>query len=512
MKFNKLLYVSCLVPLMLTSCKKQEQEEVIDERIDSDVIFFNDDSIINTNFGGLGVEWGTYEDNKKLIPDAKTKITNAVDYLNPCIVRCMFNYDWICSDLNTYNNDDKNDDTWTYDFSNERMISCCEVLEYCQNNNIDVAFGGWNVIGNADPTLDEWGMMEDCTSDPRWATMTADILNYLVNDKGYTCIKWFVNTNEPNWTGLVGQSKMAHNNFQKWSQGVRNVRNKLDSYGLNSIDIVGGDTTGFGDVALEYMEGISTQLKDILHNYGAHFYIDNRSIITNTFQDYLTQLYTGIKANDSNLGVTKPFYIWEAGLSTGKNSDTDCNALIRNVSYGTMMADYTVQAVLAGINGVCYWDLDDAMHFMYSSNGNTPKEWGMFSTLASAPISDQDYRPWFYSSVLLSNALQRGSKVFKTKVNTELNTIASVSSDNTDGNIIVVNHGIKSVNAKLLLQHQVTNTSHVYVYIYNENSLRIDQDAKVEPNIVIDGSINDILEITIPSSSLVVISSSRIGG
>lgn len=476
-----------------------------------DVITFKDDNLIKESFGGIGVEWGTYEDTNKLIPDYQQKIIKAVDYLKPSIVRCMFNYDWIMDNLDDKGNDNKDDDTWTYNFASAKFNDLCEVLDYCQDHDIDVAFGGWNVIGNADETLDIWDMIKDNTADIRWAKMTKDILDYLVNKKGYTCIKWFVNTNEPNWTGTIGSSKMAYNTYAKWEQGVRNVREALDSVNLQNVDIVGGDTTGFGEVALEYLSNISTNLTSVVNNYGAHFYVGNIDLAENKFKDNLTALYNGIKANDSRLGKTVPFYIWESGLLDGKNVETDCQAFIQNYNYGYRMADYTLQAVLSGIDGVCYWDLDDAMHFMYTNGIMTPKEWGMFSTLASASIKDQEYRPWYYSSVLLSHALKKTNLVYKPNMDTDLNIVASKTCDHENGYILAVNHTQNPIEAKLLLESAVKNNEKTYVYIYKEGYLTLDQNGKIAPTQVINKSINNILDITIPNNSLVVISSCPIG-
>lgn len=477
----------------------------------TDAIAFNEDNLLKSSFGGIGVEWGTYEDTKKLIPDYQDKIIKAVDYLKPSIVRCMFNYDWIVGNLDDKGNEDKTDDIWTYDFAAPKFSDLCEVLDYCQDHNIDVAFGGWNVIGNADEELDEWNMIKENTADLRWAKMTKDILNQLVNNKGYTCIKWFVNTNEPNWTGTIGSSKMAYNTYEKWEQGVRNVRAALDEVNLQNIDIVGGDTTGFGQVALEYMENISKNLTTVVNNYGAHFYVGNIDLLENNFKTYLTTLYDGIKANDARLGDSVPFYIWESGLLDGKNVETDCQAFIQNYNYGYRMADYTVQAILSGVDGVCYWDLDDAMHFMYTNGIMTPKEWGMFSTLASASIKDQEYRPWYYSSVLLSHALKKGNLVYKPNKETDLNIVASKTSDGKDGYIVAVNHTQNAIDAKLLLESAVSNNEKTYVYIYKEGYLKLDSNGKIVPNQVINKSINNIFNITIPTNSLVVISSSPIG-
>ncbi len=497
-----------LIMMISSSCSCNDEQD--DKTDDNGIICFNTSNIVNNDFGGLGVEWGTYEDTKKIVPDAWTRITNAVDYLKPSIVRCMFNLDWICYDLDKKGTTDKNDDTWKYDFTSVHMEDCCDVLEYCQNNDIIVAFGFWNVIGNADTSVDTWGMIQDCSSDIRWAKMTADVLDYLVNIKGFTCIKYFVNTNEPNYTGNVGSSKMAYNTYAKWEQGVRQVRTKIDSIGLNNIDIVGGDTTGFGKVALDYLKNISINLKSILNNYGCHFYISNIDISKRNFYSYLSQLYKGIKENDKNV-VNKKFYIWEAGLYDGKDAATDCNLYIQNYNYGYRMADYTLQAIQAGLDGVCYWDLDDGMHYMYNATGTTPKEWGMFSTYTGATIKDQEYRPWYYSSVMLTNILKRHNTMYFDSKHTTLTCIGTTTQDKSNGAIVIVNHNQSKITAKVCLQETVTNNEKTYVYIYKEGELLLDTNGKILPNYEYNTSINSIYELEIPTGAVVILSSNKIG-
>lgn len=504
MKKILLFIIIGLFITMIAGCENNKETD------DINIICFDKSTIINTNFGGLGVEWGTYEDENKLVPDAWDRIYSAVDYLKPQIVRCMFNLDWICYDLDTKGNSDKNDDTWKYDFTSDHMESCCNVLEYCQNNDIDVAFGFWNVIGNANTSVDIWGMMEDCSSDIRWAKMTADVLDYLVNDKGFTCIKYFVNTNEPNYTGVKGSSKMAYNTYEKWETGVRQVRAKLDAIGLNNIDIVGGDTTGFGEVALSYLKNISSNLNNVVNNYGAHFYISNLDISKRNFYNYLSQVVKGIEERDKN-AKNKKMYIWEAGLLDGKDNQTDCNSYIQNYSYGYRMADYTLQAIQAGMDGVCYWDLDDAMHYMYTESGQTPKEWGMFSTYASASIKDQEYRPWYYSSVMLTNILRRTNNIYDDSSDTTLTSIATTTADKKDGSIILVNHNQTAVKTKVILDDAVSNNTKTYVYIYKEGKLLLDNNGKILPNLEYDKSINSLFEIEVPSGSMIILTSSKIG-
>ena len=167
-------------------------------------------------------------------------------------------------------------------------------------------------------------------------------------------------TNEPNYIGNVGSSKNAYNTYEKWKTGVKNVKAEFTAREID-LDIVGGDVTASGTGFNEYLMGVAREMTDVVHNYGVHLYVSNYPIDTGTFETDLKENYDQIKKTDPKLGDEHRIIIWESGLLDGKNATTDCNSYIANYSYGIRMADFTVQSVLAGVNGICYWDLDDAI-------------------------------------------------------------------------------------------------------------------------------------------------------
>ena len=331
---------SCLCTIM--GCKE-------DKPLDKENIVFNDENIVTraNSFEGLGVEWGTYEDPDKLTSDSWERTLNILQRLNPQVVRCMLNYDWFIVNFDDKKDDDKTNDTWEYNFSNKLMNNTINILRYCDDHDIEVAFGCWNVPGNV--RADEYGMMEEVTSDIRWATMTADILEYLIKFQGIRCIKYFVNSNEPNYRGMEGYSKNYNNTFDKWAQGVKNVRKALDDRGFTQIGIVGGDTTGF-EGTKEYFQGISSDesIRNAVADYGFHVYCPNMTIDTGDLAVRIKELYSQNKERDAELGEKRMPHIWEAGLYDGKIQEIDSNAFIANFSYGLRMADYTLQCAIAG--------------------------------------------------------------------------------------------------------------------------------------------------------------------
>ena len=506
------LLSSCLTAMV--GCNTQGKGKV-----DKDNLVFDKKGIVLDNFEGLGVEWGTYEDPDKLSSGSWERSLKIMDRLNPQVTRCMLNYDWFITNFDDKFDSDKSNDTWEYNFSNKLMNNTIDVLRYCDDHNIDVAFGCWNVPGSLGK--DEYNMFTEVTSDARWATMTADILEYLIKFQGIKCIKYFVNSNEPNYSGVEGKSKNYNNTFEVWAKGVKNVRKALDDRGFNDIKIIGGDTTGF-EGTIEYFNGISKsdELKEAVGDYGFHVYCPNMIIDTGDLAVRIRDIYDQVKKNDKDLGVKRIPHIWEAGLYDGKNAETDSNAYIANYSYGLRMADYTLQCAIAGVNSIVYWDFDDGMHFMYNADGTmTSKGWGMFSSLSTDSAMKQRLRPWYHSSVLLTNLMRKGSKIIDNpandpEVDNTFRSMAVVGEDNTYAGVVAINRGILPVTKTFRVAEEflsnATTPNKIYVYIYNESDLKIGEDGFVKENQVLDLSLKDEIEISVPQNSMVILSSKEL--
>ena len=487
------LLSSCLFTAMGCQSNNNKSKEV-----DQENVVFKKDNIVLNNFEGLGVEWGTYEDPDKLSSGSWERSLRIMDRLNPQVTRCMLNYDWFITNFDDKNNDDKSDDTWEYNFSNKLMNNTIDVLRYCDDHDIDVAFGCWNVPGSLGK--DEYNMFTEVTSDPRWATMTADVIEYLVKFQGIKCIKYFVNSNEPNYKGMEGRSKNFNNSFAIWAKGVANVRKALDDRGFNYIKIVGGDTTGFEGTD-EYFTGISTNesLRQKVGDYGFHVYCPNLIIDTGDLAVRIKSVYDKTKAADDGLGVTRMPHIWEAGLYDGKDQDTDSNAFIANFSYGLRMADYTLQSAIAGVSSVVYWDFDDGMHFIYASDGTmTSKGWGMFSSLGSDSAAKQRLRP------IIDSGLN------SPEINKEFRSMGVIGPGESYAGVVAINRGMKPVKRTFRIDENFLDNNKVYVYIYNENELKLGEDGFVKENIVLDASLKDKIEIEVPISSMVILSSKEL--
>ena len=506
-----------LTSLLMSGCAAKDSGDSGQVDENKLMVFSPQLNLISDDFDGLGVEWGAYEDINKLQVGAWERIEKYADHLEGMsLVRCMVNYDWFVENLDTKGDNDKTNDTWTYNFTNKWMKSTEQVLSYCQSRNFIVAFGAWNVVGSFPEENDEWKMMDDVTSDPRWATMCADVLEYLVLKKGYTCIKYIVNSNEPNYIGRANASKNAHNSFAKWRQGALNVRAALDKIGLTDIKVVGSDATATSDGSMEeYLYGIAQDnaLKAAVGDYGIHVYPYKEPLDNGKMFDTYAERHAEIKKYDSGFGVDRKMHIWESGLQDGKNFAADCQELIDTYTYAKAMANYTLIALISGVNGIAYWDFDDGMHFMYNADGtSTAKEWGMFSSLGSASGLKQQLRPWYHSSSLLMNLCRRHNILFdsgdngSTK-NPTFRSLATLSNDRNIAGVMFCNTDVVNERkAKFVIDEKYNNNEKLYVYIFNEKSTLIGEDGFIKPNYEIEGSLNEINEITVPASTFMVIS------
>lgn len=483
--------------------------------IDKDNMVYSKDHTVIERFEGLGVEWGTYEDPNKLSTDSWERSLRIMNRLNPQVARVMLNYDWFITNYDDKSDYDKENDTWEYDFSNKLMNNTVDILHYCDDHDIEVAFGCWNVPGNV--RADEYKMMEEVTSDIRWAKMTADVIEYLVKVQGIRCIKYFVNSNEPNYTGMQGYSKNYNNTFEIWAKGVKNVRAELDKRGFTNIGIIGGDTTGFEGTD-EYFTKISQseEIRNNVGDYGFHVYCPNMIIDTGDLAVRIKSVYDKTKQNDAELGSKRMPHVWEAGLFDGKDAETDSNAYIANFSYGLRMADYTLQCAIAGVSSIVYWDFDDGMHFIYKSDGTmTSKGWGMFSSLASDSAAKQKIRPWYHSSTLLTNLMRRGSKIIDSganhpDVNKNFRSLAVIGENADYAGIVAVNRDAFATKKSFRIAEEFKDSNKVYVYIYNAEDLKLGEDGFVKYNQILDTSLSNKLEIEIPADSLLVLSSKEL--
>lgn len=155
--------------------------------------------------------------------------------------------------------------------------------------------------------------------DSRYAVQVTELVEYLVKEKGMTCIKQFNLGNEVN---LVANDPRNGYSWEKWKKSILNLRSELDKRGLNDIEIVGPDGGYWGtDV---WFNKTLTELDSVVPVIDYHWYINKDWTFTNRVEDetrmfrFFTQMQDSSKVN-----------IWgEMGIRDGHNEVLDQHTLI----------------------------------------------------------------------------------------------------------------------------------------------------------------------------------------
>ena len=134
--------------------------------------------------------------------------------------------------------------------------------------------------------------------------------------------------------------------------------------------------------------------------------------------------------------------------------------------------------------------------------------------LAEASSGKQELRPWYHSTSLLCHLFKKGNKIYSpvqndTSYNKNVRYIASISKDGKEGGFTCVNSGLETITRTFYLDDKVEGDK-LYIYHFGENTYRLDENGYIEPNEVINGSLNKKITMDIPSGSAVVVSNVRL--
>ncbi|BDD02164.1 cellulase family glycosylhydrolase [Persicobacter psychrovividus] len=376
------------------------------------------EQVVCNQYIGNGVEWDAYPhaDSKSAEwgdlmnnPAKWDTLYARLDRMQPQFIRMMDQANWrYYMGLNRHKKAVLN-------FNTPEIKTLFKLLDYCQSRNITVVMGEWGTPHHMHDIENKKDKLK-AADDPRWSKMIAQYLDFLINKKGYSCIKYYNLVNEPNgdWASTLGD-------FDLWKRGVKQLHKELKAKGLDDkIQISGPGTVpqySYPKYKSQY-EGKDwvkmsvDSLNDELGAYEIHAYMP--TMIVREGKAAKDVFWKEAIAQTHKTG--KPFLIGELGLKDNfgpfheKNiarakkdaftSPEDSQMAIYDYQYGVDMADAVVQFMNAGCAGTIAWALDDAMHTMGDKGDKTKlKRWGFWNILGTEienSPKDEQIRPWFY--------------------------------------------------------------------------------------------------------------------
>ncbi|MEM6830129.1 MAG: hypothetical protein AAF551_06405, partial [Bacteroidota bacterium] len=291
-----------------------------------------------------------------------------------------------------------------------------KILQYCQDNNITVMIGDWG-YNQVDLTNNRMVLNR--------VKNAARYLNFLIEDRGFTCIKYYNTINEPN---LIGSA--TNGNYELWRLMTRRFFQEFEALGnSNGVKIAGPDIAYFNPTDVDWVSQSARHLDDEIGLYDVHTYPPRESMFNGFYEETLKAMKDRTPAG-SQIVIGEFGYKYDVGTSqmdeernqrnqsninADPNIGNDSNTLTEEYSHGVDLMGMVFKIINAGYAGAVNWGLDDAMH-SDSETGQDLKVWGVWNILGEELLGKPEkelMRPHFYPYSLLTRYMQNGASVFE---------------------------------------------------------------------------------------------------
>lgn len=476
----------------------------------TDFMTINNEATLSVNFIGNGAQWGGYDiieswtGNDDFTDADWDKMTERMDFMRPPFIRIMTSAGWSYMDA---------DQT----FKPERATAAFHrIMKYCTEKEITVMFGEWgHQFLNGDRNNINLDAMD----------LTIDYIDHLVNEEGYSCIKYFNMINEPN-----GSWSTTEGNYNIWKAVTTEFLKRFEAKGLNKqVKYTGPDIAVFSDasstnwISNSYDDfGDDIELFD-LHSYPTKSFVNGDEYLT-SLQAFKDAIPAGKQIVIGEIGLK--YYNEDVDIQTENEkrieadpyASDDSNMMIYDGFYGVDVSDAMVQSMMAGFSGALVWDVDDAMYNKTGSSHGTDykklKRWGFWNILGEEAFEsseDEEIRPFFYPISLLCRYFPKGSDIIEVDLPNRKGLRAVAARMGSKYTIAIVNSGhVAYKNIGLKSDTDLTiNAVSVYEYsslsdggfigTMNEHGFPLPQEENL--SIDFDGSFS----LDIPGQSVIVI-------
>jgi hypothetical protein len=457
MKMKAILLWACVVLLSHTSCGKSDGPGLPEADPRNDLVVKAE--VINSSFVGNGVQWGGYDilrtwtGSPTLTENDWDKLFQRVRFMRPPLVRIMVSAGW------NYMVDGR------YDPSKSEAV-LVKILDFCQQEGIAVLFG-------------EWGHSGGTGIDEVWLENSAKFIEWLINTKGYSCIRYFNMVNEPNgdWSSING-------NYLLWKDLITRFHVKLVAKGIASkIKLIGPDVAVWSTNLTSWVQNASVDLGEKIGAYDIHTYPKETEVRDGSYQT-MVKAYRNVapSGKDMLMGELGFKYASSSTLAlqnqqrivADKYASDDSNMMVYDAFYGIDMADAVIQNMRAGYGGVIAWDLDDAMYNIDGGASTKLKRWGFWNILGEEKFenaADENIRPWFYPMSLLSRYFPQGTRILQASLPDKAGLRAIAGEKDGKYTIAIVNSHTVGYQVNLKMENgQSIRQTKIYRYRAGKNT------------------------------------------
>lgn len=456
-------------------------------------------NIISDNYIGNGVQWDPYSRDfgigRELTISEKDwkKLYDRVDNMRPGFIRLMFNTAQLI-------------DPATKKFDKMRSIEdIARILDYCQSRGVNVMFGDWG------------GAM----TDPKAGTINEALIkhaveyaDFLINERGYSCIKFYNLINEPN-----GWWSITKGDYSLWARAVRLFHTEMVAAGLgDKLSIVGPDIAIWDETEDWWIDSCAMMPNGTIGLYDIHTYPGKGTVNSGRYSEI-------IRSYREKVPTDKQMVMGEIGLkfhdgdpyldSINKAriarvphaSQSDSQMFVFDHFYGVDMADVLIQTLNEGLSGSIIWMLDDAMHTNPVDGPGKLKIWGFWNILGDEYFGGAEHekvRPPYYAWSLVSRYVPSGSTILKCHTVGDKGIKMAVAEHDGSHTIILINvsdeaHSVDIKSTDIAVLRDMRQ------YNYIEGDMILEGDNRQLPNAEdIKMNLKDGYNVELPSQSMIV--------
>jgi len=484
---RRLLFLFML-PVVL-SCHASEP------KVDVPVLTYIYNQVINDGYIGNGAEWDPYQLNyghgqMELSQADQQKIYDRLDFMRPRLIRMMINTTSFVRDGKLVPETNIDHISW--------------LLSYCQSRDVTVIFGDWGGrIVN----------VQEQTVNSELIAFAAQYVDYLINQKGFTCIKHYNLINEPN-----GNWSAARGDYALWAKAVHTLHQEFEKLNLTDrLSLAAPDIAIWTDREAWWVDSCATYLNHAIGLYDIHTYPSKSTVNTGEYtsiiQAYKAKVPAGKKIVMGEIGLK--FVTKEDSLLNRENirraqakpfaSLSDSQMFVYDYVYGTDMADALFQTVNAGFSGSVVWMLDDAMHS--NEAPDKLKVWGFWNILGEEFFGrdEEVVRPWYYAWSLLCRNMPPGCRIMRTETSSGDAAVKSLAVEKDNNRMVALVNVSKEQKTVEIKHENLQVWSNVSKYIYADGTLVKEGDYRLLPNEQnLQINLQEGITVLMPPESLIV--------
>ncbi len=434
------------------------------------VVSIDTKQIVSEGYIGNGAQWDPYQldygKGRMEISEADwKKMYDRLDFMRPQFIRVMTNATSVMKDG---------------ELQPERGLDhLAHILDYCQTRGVTVMFGDWGggMVDSRKEIIHEKNL-----------SAAARYIRFLIDDKGYSCIKYYNLVNEPNgyWSSTDGK-------YSLWARAIRYFYGELQRNKLaDRLSIVGPDAAIWSANEAWWVDSCATHLGKEIGLYDIHTYPSKVTVNSGVYTDI-------IRAYKQFVPQDKKIVMGEIGFKFVEPADSlylkenfrrakakphasidDSQMFVYDYMYGTDMADALFQTVNAGYSGSVVWMLDDAMHAKESPD--KLKVWGFWNIFGEELFgaAEEEVRPWYYAWSLLTRYMPAGSRAFKVDVTGDP-ALKAIAVEKDGKYMFALVNVSKEEKPVLLKSTSLSTLKGMKQYLYGEGKLLKEGDCKLLP-------------------------------